>query len=184
MNTVEIISPQEENHYLQAATLLVEEFKEHWPDAWPTLEDALLEMEQFKLSTSICLIAVQREAVVGWIGGLPQYSGNVWEMHPIVVKRSEQKKGIGRELVYALEKEVLQRGGITITLGTDDESSMTSLADTDLYENLWDRIKNIVNYKDHPFSFYQKLGYTITGVMPDANGIGKPDIFMSKRIRK
>jgi aminoglycoside 6'-N-acetyltransferase I len=35
----------------------------------------------------------------------------------------------------------------------------------------------------HPYEFYQKMGYTITGVMPDANGIGKPDIFMSRRIQ-
>jgi hypothetical protein len=27
------------------------------------------------------------------------------------------------------------------------------------------------------------MGYTITGVVPDANGIGKPDILMSKRIK-
>ncbi|MEN9564723.1 MAG: hypothetical protein RIR73_2967, partial [Chloroflexota bacterium] len=27
-----------------------------------------------------------------------------------------------------------------------------------------------------------KMGYVITGVVPDANGLGKPDIMMSKRI--
>jgi hypothetical protein len=27
------------------------------------------------------------------------------------------------------------------------------------------------------------MGYIITGVMPDANGPGQPDIFMSKRFR-
>jgi len=34
----------------------------------------------------------------------------------------------------------------------------------------------------HAFLFYQKVGYVVTGVMPDANGLGKPDIFMSKRV--
>jgi hypothetical protein len=34
----------------------------------------------------------------------------------------------------------------------------------------------------HPFLFYRKLGYVVTGVMPDANGRGRPDIFMSKRL--
>jgi aminoglycoside 6'-N-acetyltransferase I len=59
---------------------------------------------------------------------------------------------------------------------------MTSLANVDLYENLWEQIRNIRNLKGHPFEFYQKLGYIITGVMPDANGRGKPDIYMSKRV--
>jgi aminoglycoside 6'-N-acetyltransferase I len=35
---------------------------------------------------------------------------------------------------------------------------------------------------NHPFLFYRKLGYTVTGVVPDANGPGKPDILMSKRL--
>ena len=29
------------------------------------------------------------------------------------------------------------RGGLTITLGSDDEDNMTSLSGVDLYENLW-----------------------------------------------
>jgi aminoglycoside 6'-N-acetyltransferase I len=60
---------------------------------------------------------------------------------------------------------------------------MTSLSNVDLYEDLWDKIKNIRNLKNHPFEFYQKLGYIISGVVIDANGIGKPDILMSKRVR-
>lgn len=34
----------------------------------------------------------------------------------------------------------------------------------------------------HPYEFYQKLGYSIVGVLPDANGFEKPDIFMAKRV--
>jgi aminoglycoside 6'-N-acetyltransferase I len=30
--------------------------------------------------------------------------------------------------------------------------------------------------------FYRKLGFVIVGVVPDANGPGKPDILMAKRV--
>lgn len=54
----------------------------------------------------------------------------------------------------------------------------------DLYQNLWEQIANIRNFKRHPYEFYQKLGYVIVGVMPDANGTGKPDIIMAKRVAR
>lgn len=34
----------------------------------------------------------------------------------------------------------------------------------------------------HPYEFYLKLGYTVVGVIPDANGPGKPDILMATRL--
>lgn len=34
----------------------------------------------------------------------------------------------------------------------------------------------------HPYEFYQTLGFVILGVIPDANGLGKPDILMAKRL--
>jgi aminoglycoside 6'-N-acetyltransferase I len=42
--------------------------------------------------------------------------------------------------------------------------------------------KNIANLRDHSYEFYQKLGFVIVGVIPDANGFGKPDILMAKRV--
>jgi hypothetical protein len=43
----------------------------------------------------------------------------------------------------------------------------------------WAKIKNLHR---HPFEFYQKAGFSIVGVVPDANGPGKPDILMAKRL--
>ncbi len=40
----------------------------------------------------------------------------------------------------------------------------------------------IRNPGGHPYEFYQKLGYVIVGVVPDANGFGKPDIYMAKSL--
>jgi aminoglycoside 6'-N-acetyltransferase I len=99
-----------------------------------------------------------------------------------VVDPARQGQGIGRALVTALEAEVYARGGVAIFLGSDDEDGMTSLAGVDLYPDVAGHIRSIRNLKHHPFEFYQKLGYTIVGVIPDANGLGKPDIIMAKRI--
>jgi len=182
---MEIISLTRENEHLlrQAAQLIVDAFREHWPDAWPTLEDGMKEIQEMLDDERICRAAIDNEGILlGIIGGIPQYDGHVWELHPLAVQPNMQGQGIGRALVEDFEEQVRLRGGLTITLGTDDEDNMTSLSDVDLYENLWDKIKDIRNLKNHPFAFYQKLGYVITGVVIDANGIGKPDILMSKRV--
>ena len=180
-----IISLTRENESLvqQVAQLLVDAFREHWPDAWPTLNEAMKEVHEMLEAERICRVAVDEQGnVLGIIGGIPQYDGHVWELHPLAVQPSLQGQGIGRALVQDFEEQVRLRGGLTITLGTDDEDNMTSLSDVDLYENLWRKIRDIRNLKNHPYEFYQKMGYIITGVMPDANGIGKPDILMSKRV--
>ena len=127
--------------------------------------------------------ALDRNTLLGWIGGLPEYAGRVWELHPMVVRRDHRRQGIGRALVEAFEAEVRRRGGLTATLGTDDDAGMTSLADTDLYDDVPRHIAAIKDLgRNHPFLFYRKLGYVVTGVVPDANGRGRPDIYMSKRV--
>jgi aminoglycoside 6'-N-acetyltransferase I len=167
----------------QAAQLLVDAFREHWPDAWPTLADGNKEVHKMLEKERICRVAVdENRDLQGMIGGIPNYDGHVWELHPLVVQPSLQGQGIGRALVEDFEEQVRSRGALTITLGSDDEDNMTSLSQVDLYENLWEKVRDIRNYKNHPFEFYQKMGYVITGVVIDANGIGKPDILMSKRV--
>jgi len=183
---MKIISLQSDNEHLiqQGAQLLVDAFREHWPEAWPTLEDGLKEIHEMLEVERICRIATNDNGtLLGIIAGIPQYDGQVWELHPLAVQPSMQGQDIGKALIDDFEEQVHLKGGLTITLGSDDEDNMTSLSNVDLYDNLWDKVKNIRNLKNHPFEFYQKMGYIITGVVPDANGRGKPDIIMSKRVK-
>ncbi|MGC9397394.1 MAG: GNAT family N-acetyltransferase [Anaerolineae bacterium] len=167
----------------QAAALLVEGFKEHWPNGWPTMDAALEEVHEALEPGKICRVALDDQGeLLGWIGALPEYEGNAWELHPLVVHPAHQGKGIGRVLVADLEEQVRAQGGLTLYLGTDDEDFMTSLSQVDLYDNPWEHIANIRNLKGHPYEFYQKMGYTIVGVLSDANGWNKPDIWMAKRV--
>ena len=178
------LSPDNDLLIQQAAQLLVDAFRDHWSDAWPTFEEGLKEVHEMLEPERICRAAVDEKGdLLGIIGGIPGYDGHVWELHPLAIQPSLQGQGIGRALVEDFEEQVRLKGGLTITLGSDDEDGMTSLANVDLYQNLWEKIRDIRNLKHHPFEFYQKMGYIITGIVPDANGIGKPDILMAKRVR-
>lgn len=175
--------PADERHIAQAARLLVGEFAEHWPDAWPNVSAALREVKEALSEGRVNRAALDSKGdVIGWVGAIPEYDGRVWEVHPLVVRRDWQVKGVGRALVEDIEAEVKARGGLTLTVGTDDEAGMTSLAGVDLYPDVLKHLANIRNIKRHPYEFYLKMGFVIVGVVPDANGFGKPDILMAKRV--
>lgn len=164
----------------QAAQMLTEGLS----IGWPTFRDAMGEIQERVKPENVMLAAVEGDAVLGWGGILaPTYDGNVFELHPLVVRADRRKQGVGRAIVTALENEARKRGGLTIHLGSDDEKEPgeTSLANADLYDDLPGKIRSF-DPGTHPSGFYRKLGYRIIGVMPDANGIGKPDIFFGKRL--
>jgi len=172
------LQPDNTAEITEAASLL----RENFPHSWPTAQSAEAEVMTCLEEGKVALVAITQDHVVGLIGAMPQYGTTGWELHPLVVSPSCQRQGIGRQLIQALEAAVVGLGGIMMYLGSDDEFGKTSLADCDLYDNLWERIRTIRNIKDHPYAFYQKMGYQIVGVMPDANGFGKPDIWLAKRL--
>jgi aminoglycoside 6'-N-acetyltransferase I len=52
------------------------------------------------------------------------------------------------------------------------------------HNRVWEHIAQVRNLRRHPYEFYQRQSYTIGGVIPDANGQGKPDIFMAKSLMR
>ncbi len=165
------------------AEVLIDGFRITGINPWETLESAIDEVRQSLAEDRISRQALgENGEVLGWIGGIEEYDGFVWELHPLVVRRDVQGRGIGRALVEDFENQVRMRGGITIRVGTDDETNRTSIGGVDLYPNVLKNLSNIKNLREHPFEFYQKLGYAVAGVIPDANGFGKPDILMTKRV--
>lgn len=165
---------------LQAAQILTASL----PLGWADLMEAEAEIKKRFIPENVLLAAVEGETILGWGGALPEYDGNVWELHPLAVRADFRLKGIGRAIVSALEAEAEKRGGLTMWLGADDErdGGETSLANTDLFDGLPKKIADFQPGR-HQTAFYRKLGYKIVGVMPDANGRGKPDIYMAKRLR-
>jgi GNAT superfamily N-acetyltransferase len=176
------LQPEDTAAVEQAAHALVVGFREQAPDAWRDLAAARAEVEEALEPGKLCRVARDADGtLLGWVGGHLFYA-RVWELHPLVVIPSAQRRGIGRALVADLEAQVWQHGGLTLLLGSDDETDMTTLSGVDLYPDVWPHIRNIRNLRGNPFAFYQKCGFVIVGVVPDANGRGKPDILMAKRV--
>lgn len=178
--TISDLEPHMRAAVAQAAALLHRVFAPQ--GSWVTLTEAEDEVAGMQASERLLRVALADGDVIGWIGGIPEYDGNVWELHPLVVAPEWQGRGVGTALVRDFESLVAARGGLTIQLGSDDVTDATSLSGVDLYSETFEKIRAIRNLKRHPFEFYQKQGYSIIGVVPDANGRGRPDILMGKRV--
>lgn len=165
------------------AKLLFEGFRLAYPDAWPTLDSAHEEVLKSCSPDRISRVALGDEGTpIGWVGGIPGYRGNVWELHPLVVAPEHRRRGIGRALVSDLERLALEKGVHTIWLGSDDERELTSAGGRDLYPDVWRHIADLRDLRGHPLGFYLRCGFVVVGLLPDANGPGKPDIFLAKRV--
>ncbi len=167
----------------QTAALLRRTFSgrsQEWQDIASARRAVGASLEAGKISR-IALDA--SDHVLGWIGGHSIYDGYVWEIHPIVVAQEQRRLGIGRALIHDLEVLVRAQGALTLWAGSDDEHGETSLSGADLYEDVPGSIRDIRNLANHPYEFYLKVGFRIVGVLPDANGLGKPDIFLAKSVQ-
>lgn len=161
----------------QAAELLLEPE----PFDWPTLDAALAEVRVCLEPGKIARMAVDGDTVLGWIGGQERDAGNVWELHPLVVRGDRQRRGIGCSLVADLEEQVRARGAHTVFVAADNDIRVeASTAWNDLYPNVLERLRDIRGVGGHQYEFYERCGYVIVGVVPDGAGLG--NIYMAKRI--
>ncbi len=85
-------------------------------------------------------------------------------------------------LVGELERRARAAGMLTLILGADDEDGGTNLYGVDLFPDVLQHARSVKQTSRHPLAFYRKLGFEVVGVLPDVNGLGKPDILMAKRL--
>ncbi len=150
---------------------------------WTEMSEARQEVAESLHTDRISRIAVAADGeVLGWIGAIREYDGLVWQLHPIVVDEKWRRRGIGRALVRDLEDILTARGALTLWAGSDDLMGETSLGGIDLYAALPEALADVRSWGSHPLPFYRSLGFQLIGVMPDANGPGRPDIFLAKRL--
>ncbi len=173
------LRPDDEAAIRQVAEILTDQI----PQGWPTLEEALAEVRESFEPGRVSRVALDDDgAVLGWIGAIPTYS-HAWELHPLVVRGDRQRRGIGSALVADLERLLRERGCLTLYLGSDDETAQTSAASVDLFPDVLGHAARLRVVGSHPLDFYRRLGFVVIGLLPDANGPGRPDIWLAKRLR-
>jgi aminoglycoside 6'-N-acetyltransferase I len=153
----------------------------HMPSAWHDLTEAAAEVASFDNPDRLALAVVEDGDVLGWIGAIIQ-SPHAWEIHPLVVRPNRQRCGHGTLLVNAIEALARRAGVSAIWVGTDDDFGGTNLYGRDLYPDVLGQLQALAPAASHAFTFYRRMGYAVVGVLPDANGYGKHDILMAKRI--
>jgi aminoglycoside 6'-N-acetyltransferase I len=150
---------------------------------WTTIAEARQEVLDSIAPDRVSRVAVSSDgSVLGWIGAIREYDGLVWQLHPIVVDEAQRRRGVGRALVLDLESLLSSRGALTLWAGSDDLAGETSLGEIDLYAALPQAFSEVRSWGCHPLPFYRRLGFQVIGVMPDANGPGRPDILLGKRL--
>lgn len=176
------LDPADERRVLQTAATLAAAFPgEDHPGGWAHLPDALAEVRESFGEGHLSLVAIEDDAVTGWVGGIRHYRGNTWELHPLAVHPDWQRRGVGRALVAALEARVSEAGGQNIWLTTDDDIGASNLAGRDLYPDVLATLATL-RASDGRIPFYLNLGYTLTGCIPDAYAPGRPELVFSKRL--
>lgn len=168
------------NKWVKEAALLVQEC---FPHAYSNIDELYDELIEISEDPNHLFGYIKEDTLIGVVGAIRQYGTTGYELHPLAVNQAFRNMKIGYKLMEKIEDSIQKAGGIMIYLGTDDEFDLTSLSNRNLYDKTFEQIESATSEK-HPFLFYQKLGYQITGVIPDANGFGKPDIIMSKRLVK
>jgi aminoglycoside 6'-N-acetyltransferase I len=72
---------------------------------------------------------------------------------------------------------------LTLFLGSDDDYGGTTLFGRELWPDVAGHIAATeTTARGHALAFYRRHGYEITGLLPDVNGAGRPDIILAKRL--
>jgi aminoglycoside 6'-N-acetyltransferase I len=181
--TIVTMGSLDEGRIVEVCELLVHSFRDLSPTWVPTVDAARVKVIEALEPGMLSRVLLINDRVVGWVGARHDY-GSVWELHPLVVDEAMRGRGYGRALVDDVECLAAHNGALTMLLGTSDEVGRTTLTGQDLFVDVITALRDLKPTGAHPMGFWQRVGYTVVGVIPDAEGPGKPTILLAKRIRR
>jgi aminoglycoside 6'-N-acetyltransferase I len=153
----------------------------HAPNWLPTLEDAREEVSDATQAGRVTRVLFDNHAnPIGWVSTFHTY-GAVWEIHPLVVDVNHHRKGHGARLLADIEGLAVSRGAGVLIVGTSDETGATNLSGKDLYLDPIGAMASMTFDPSHAVSFWLRMGYSLVGITPDAEGPGLPSINLAKR---
>ena len=162
------------------ANITSEAFKENSPDWVPTIELARSQVTAATALGRLGRVVMEQGDAAGWIGLIK--GKRVWEIHPLAIAIEHQYKGFGHLLVEDVARLAKAAGAVTLFASTSDEVGTTNLFGVDLYADPAGSIRNIQATGRNPFKFWQNAGFTVVGLLPDAEGVGKPSIQLARRL--
>ena len=172
---------KELNVYASEAKACTAMLHKAFPDHYPK-NVAKEEIIRLLKGDNMLYVAVENETVIGFVGtSKARRYISAFQLDLMVIKPERRGEGIGTKLLDIVEHRLRDKGVVTLFIGTDDEGYKTSLTGTNIYEDTFEKIESISS-TSHPYQFYQKQGYQIVGVIPDAFGIGNHDIVVAKRL--
>lgn len=155
-------------------------FREGSPEWLPTLDRARDQVCAAKESGRLGRVLKQDGQAMGWIGLIK--GRRVWEIHPLAIATNAQGRGYGRRLVEDAAAIATSAGALTLYAGASDETGTTNLFGADLYADPAGSIQTLQASRPSAFRFWQSVGFTVVGLMPDAEGRGKPGIELARRL--
>jgi aminoglycoside 6'-N-acetyltransferase I len=165
----------------QIAWFLYSCFQTNAPAWLPDLESSRREVAKSFQPEKRSRVLIDKDGMaLAWVGAITDE--NLWEIHPIAVAPDQQGNGMGMALVSDIVELAKNSGAVAVWAGTSDETGVTSFSKIDLYKYPASALENISAPRDHPVSFWSKTGFSLVGVLPDEEGLGKPGIHFAMRL--
>lgn len=165
----------------EIAEFLVECFRAYASEWIPDKATGLMKIkESFSVGRRSRVLTNDEGIALGWAGAI--VGKNMWEIHPIAVSPAYQRKGYGSLLIDDIVGLARTNGAAGVWAGTGDTTGSTSFSTVDLYRDAASAMMDVKAPEDHPVHFWSRMGFSLVGVLPDEEGLGRPGIHFAKRI--